>query len=59
MADWQKTTWDGIQPGNVVDIDGRVGQVRMKTKTNEGMFVFTKEFGPVKVTADQEIEVFK
>lgn len=60
MADWSKTTYYDIRVGNTVDIDGVIEQVMSKKISPNGeLILYLRNRGPVKVTVDQEIEVFR
>jgi hypothetical protein len=60
MADWSKATWDDIRPGNTVEVDGVMEQVVHRETNKKGeLFLYLRNYGPVRVHADQQIEVFR
>lgn len=61
MADWQELTWDEIQPGNTVDVDGHVEQVQSKgidPKTNKRI-LNVRGFGPYSMLEDATVETYR
>jgi hypothetical protein len=59
MAEWTTTTFDGLQIGNTVSLGDHIAECGAKGSTKDGLFVYLRGHGPVKVTSDEQIEVFR